>query len=121
MSAPAISLEHGHHGEAIVDAHSPLHAIVGFTAGILGIDPHIAMMVFIGARIVEHSIVSSPTHALLGREQGQSLGNEMGDLLFEVAGLHYGKMLRERLVAPPPPLPTSGLGYALHPLLNVRS
>ncbi len=46
----------------------------------------------------------------------------MGDLLFEIAGLHYGKLLRERLAAaaaPPPPLPTSGLGFALHPLLNV--
>ncbi len=117
MVAPAVSLSSAHHGEAIVDAHSPLHAIIGFAAGISGIDPHVAMMMFIGARIVEHSLRSGPKHALLEREQGQSLGNEFGDLLFEVAGLHYGHALRERLTAEPQaPAPVAGIGNYYFPL-----
>jgi len=116
MVAPAVSLASAHHGEAIVDGHSPVHALVGFAAGILGMDPHVAMMVFIGARIVEHSLRSGPAHALFGREKGESLGNEMGDLLFEVAGLHYGKMLRDKLVAAPhAPAPTAGIGQYYFP------
>lgn len=111
MSAPAVSLAHEHHGEALIDAHTPLHAIVGFTAGIMGIDPHVAMMVFIGARIVEASLKSGTKHAVFGREEGQSLGNEMTDLMFEIAGLHYGESLRHRLLAE---VPVSGLGYAQH-------
>ncbi len=108
MSAAAISLAPAHHGEALIDAHTPLHAIVGFAAGILGVDPHVAMMTFIGARIVEQALKSGTKHAIFGREEGQSLGNEMTDLLFEVAGLHYGEMLRERLTAEPQP--AAGLG-----------
>ena len=56
--APAISLDHAHSGEALIDAHTPLHALVGFAAGILGVDPHVAMLTFIGARIVEASLRS---------------------------------------------------------------
>lgn len=109
MAAPAVSLATAHHGEALVDAHTPLHALVGFAAGILGVDPHVAMMTFIGARIVEQALKSGAKHAVFEREEGQSLGNEMTDLLFEVAGLHYGETLRRRLTAEPEP--TAGLGH----------
>lgn len=109
MVAAAASLAPAHHGAALIDAHTPLHAVVGFAAGILGVDPHVAMAVFIGARIVEASLKSGAKHALLGREEGQSLGNEMTDLLFEVGGLHYGQALRQRLTAE---IPVAGIGYA---------
>jgi hypothetical protein len=112
MSAPAVSLAPANRGEALIDAHSPLHAIVGFAAGILGVDPHVAMLTFIGARIVEAALKSGTKHALFGREEGQSLGNEMTDLLFELAGLHYGELLREKLTAEP--APAAGLGYPAH-------
>ncbi len=108
MAAPAVSLASAHHGEALVDAHTPLHALVGFAAGILGVDPHVAMLTFIGARIVEQALKSGTKHAIFEREEGQSLGNEMTDLLFEIAGLHYGEMLRHKLTAEPEP--TAGLG-----------
>jgi len=97
MSTTALSLAPSHQGEALIDSHTPLHAIVGFVAGLLGVEPHIAMMVFIGGRIVEMSLRSGTKHALFEREGGQALGNEMTDLLFEMAGLHYGEMLREKL------------------------
>lgn len=116
----AVSFAPKRHGESVIDAHSPLHAIVGFAAGVAGIDSHLAMAIFISARIVEHSLRSGAQHALFKRETGQSLGNEMGDLLFEIAGLHYGKLLRAKLTAPAAqPAPAAGLGFALHPLLNV--
>ncbi len=108
MSAPAVSLAPAHHGEALIDAHTPLHAVIGFAAGVMGVDPHVAMFVFIGARIVEAALKSGAKHAVFEREEGQSLGNEMTDLLFEVAGLHYGELLREKLTAEP--APAAGLG-----------
>lgn len=113
MAATAISLAPAKHGEALIDAHTPVHAIVGFAAGIMGIDPHVAMMVFIGARIVEASLKHGAGHAVFGREEGQSLGNEMTDLMFEVAGLHYGESLRHRLLAET--TPAAGLGRPLPP------
>ncbi len=109
MSAPAISLAPAAHGEALIDAHTPLHAIVGFAAGVMGIDPHVAMLTFIGARIVEAALRSGTKHALFEREQGQSLGNELTDLLFELGGLQLGEKLRERLTTEPE-APTAGLG-----------
>lgn len=108
MAAPAISVAPEHRGAALIDSHTPLHAIVGFAAGVLGVDPHVAMAVFIGARIVEQSLKSGTKHAVFGREEGQSLGNEMTDLLFEVAGLHYGEHVRHQLLAPAEP--TAGIG-----------
>jgi len=108
-SAPAISLAPAKHGEALIDAHTPLHAIVGFAAGVMGVDPHVAMITFIGARIVEQALRAGTKHALFEREEGQSLGNEMTDLIFELGGLHAGEVLRERLLAEHE-APTAGLG-----------
>jgi hypothetical protein len=104
------------HGAALIDAHTPLHGVVGFAAGILGIDPHLAVAVFIGARIVEQSLHSGAKHALFEREEGQSLGNELTDLLFEVAGLHYGQSLRKRLL----PEPVAGVGQYFAQPVYVR-
>jgi hypothetical protein len=112
MSESVVSLAPAHHGEALIDAHSPLHAIVGFAAGVMGVEPHVAMLAFIGARIVEQALKAGTKEALFEREQGQSLGNEMTDLLFELAGLQAGERLRARLVAEPEPLPAAGVGNA---------
>lgn len=96
-------------GGALIDAHTPLHAIVGFAAGVLGVDPHIAMIVFIGARITEAAMREGTRHALFEPEHGQSLGNELTDLLFEMGGLHAGEALRHKLLGSDPE-PTAGLG-----------
>lgn len=110
MSEAAISLAPSRQGEALIDSHTPLHAIVGFVAGLLGVEPHIAMMVFIGGRIVETSLRSGTKHALFEREHGQSLGNELTDLMFELGGLQLGEKLREKLVAHEP---AAGLGRVI--------
>ncbi len=96
-AAHAISWSPERKGEAVIDLQSPLHFGVGFTAGALGIDPHLALIGFVGAKIVEESLAAGPHHALFTRERGQSLGNELADILFEIAGLYYGKLLRTRL------------------------
>lgn len=108
-SAAAISLAPAKQGEALIDSHSPLHVVIGFAAGVMGIDPHVAVLTFIGARIVEAALKSGAKHAVFEREDGQSLGNEMTDLLLEMAGLRAGELLRERLTAEPE-APTAGLG-----------
>ncbi len=121
-AARAISWSAAHRGEAVIDAHSPLHFGVGFAAGALGVDPHIALMTFVGAKIVEESLSAGPRHALFSRERGQSLGNELADILFEIAGLYYGKQLRSKLAAQTPvePAPISGLGIDYHDPLTHR-
>lgn len=113
MSDPVVSLAPAHHGEALIDAHTPLHAIVGFAAGVMGVEPHVAMLTFIGARIVEQALRAGTKEALFEREQGQSLGNEMTDLLFELGGLQLGERLRERLLAEPTPAlaPAAGIDW----------
>jgi len=101
-------------GGALIDAHTPLHAIVGFAAGVLGVDPHVAMIVFIGARITEAALSEGARHALFEPEHGQSLGNELTDLLFEMGGLHAGEALRHKLLASSETEPTAGLGGNHH-------
>ena len=115
-AAHAISWAPAQRGEAIIDAHSPLHFGVGLAAGALGLDPHVALMTFVGAKIVGESLSEGPKHALFGRERGQSLGNELADILFEVAGLYYGKMLRTKMAAQQEPTaqPAAGLGIDYH-------
>ncbi len=98
MSATPISFAPHAQGRALVDSHTPIHATVGFVAGLLGMDPHLAVAILIGAKIVEASLREGPAHALFEPEHGQSLGNELTDLLFEVGGLHYGHLLRERML-----------------------
>lgn len=114
MSAAVVSLKPSAHGEAIVDRHTPLHFLVGFVAGAAGIDPHTAMIVFVGAKMVDQALQHGTSHAIFGKESGQSLGNEMADILVEIAGLHYGKSVRQRLaepqLAPPAVAPAAGLG-----------
>ena len=75
MATAAVSLAPTSHGAALVDGHTPLHALVGFAAGILGVDPHVAMLTFIGARIVEQALKAGAKDAIFRPEEGQSLGN----------------------------------------------
>ena len=42
----------------------------------------------------------------------------MADLLFELAGLHYGEMLRHKLTAEPEP--TAGLGFHVRPYAGLN-
>ncbi len=97
------------HGGALIDGHTPIHALVGFIAGALGVDPHLAVATFIGARIVETSLREGPKHALFD-PHAQSLGNELTDLLFEVGGLSAGQALRRKFTGEQP---VHGLGSHL--------
>jgi len=111
-AAHAISWAPARQGEAVIDGLSPVHFLMGFAAGVLGIDPHLAIVTFVGAKIVDESLRQGARHAVFGRESGQSLGNELADVLLEVGGLHAGKMLRDKLGAPPPA--AHGLGFDYH-------
>ncbi len=85
-------------GEAPVDVHTPVHFLTGFAAGVLGVNTYLAVLVFIGAKVVDQVLHAGP-RALLKGDQGQSLGNEACDLLFEMGGLAVGEKLRENLLA----------------------
>lgn len=107
MPAAAVSLAPARVGEAVIDAQTPVHFLVGFIAGVLKIDPHVAVLTFIGAKVIDQALRAGAGHALFEREHGQSLGNELSDLLFEMAGLTVGEKLRDKLEEP---APTAGLG-----------
>jgi hypothetical protein len=110
------------HVEPLVDARSPLHAIIGFAAGVMGVDPHLAMVAFVGARIVEQAFDEGTEHAVYAREEGHSLGNELTDLMFEIVGLHLGEKLRERLLEQHEPNAThaAGIGQLSFPPAMIR-
>lgn len=106
MAAAAISLSPKHAGEAIVDVQSPLSFIVGFAAGIFGVDPSMATLTFVGAKIVDQSL-SKGSRAVFRRDSGQSLANQLADVLINFAGVQCGTLLRKRLEAEQA---TAGLG-----------
>lgn len=115
MAAHAISLTPTQQGEAIVDAQTPLAFIVGFAAGIFGIDPSLAMVTFVGAKIVDQSLNANPKRALFRRERGESLGNQLADVLANFAGTQIGAQLRAKLNEPAPAaLELAGLGIDYH-------
>ena len=97
MAQKAVSFSHKDQGTALIDAHTPLHALLGFAAGVLAVDAHVAFGILLGARIVAESMSTSPKRALFTAAHKQTLGNELADLAFEIAGLHYGEKLRARL------------------------
>jgi hypothetical protein len=96
-------------GVALLDQYSPAHLAVGMLAGLLGMDPHKAVMLFIGAKIVETGLREGLGHSIFGRESGQSLGNEFTDVAVETLGLALGHRLRA-LATEEPVAPTAGLG-----------
>jgi hypothetical protein len=103
MPARVLSLHPSHHGSALIDRHSPIHLLIGFAAGILGVNTYLAVAVFIGAKVVDEVVHAGP-HALFKRGDGQSVGNELSDLLLEMGGLAAGEKLRERLLPAPAPV-----------------
>jgi hypothetical protein len=105
MSAIIATTEHDE-GSALIDGMTPVHLVLGFFAGALGVDPKVAVATFIGARIIETAVRKGTGHALYGREEAQSLGNELGDVLALMAGSHLGHYLRDQAAANA----TAGLG-----------
>lgn len=97
MPRKAISLARSQQGKALIDMHTPLHALLGFAAGMLAVDTHVAFGILVGARVVSEALRQGPERALFQMGQRQSLGNELTDLILEVVGLHYGELLRARL------------------------
>jgi len=102
------------HGEAPIDSLTPVHFLTGFAAGVLGVNTYLAVLAFIGAKVVHQMMYLGP-HALLKSDEGQSLGNEASDLLFEMAGLAVGEKLRERLTPEPATPVVAGLGLTYYP------
>lgn len=88
-------------GAALIDYNTPFHFGVGFAAGALGVSPHIAAIVFVGAKAVKVAIEYGFGEALFGRADSQSYGNEIGDLFFEMVGIGVGLKVRELTTGAP--------------------
>jgi hypothetical protein len=96
-------------GLALFDYKTPLHFGVGFAAGTLGLNPHIAALLFIAAKAGKVALEEGLGHALFGEKEEQSYGNEMMDLLAEMMGVISGLKARS-LITGAPALPAHGLG-----------
>lgn len=98
---------------AVFDVQTPLHFGVGLSAGALGVDPHVATLAFITARVIGVALNAGLNKALFVSEHGQTAAKEIADLAVEVAGIYVGKLIRDRYrqqpAASPPPALT-GLG-----------
>lgn len=112
----AISWADDRHGVTAIDADAPMHLFAGLVAGMMGLNIYTVLIVFVGAKIIDKSLRAGTTRALYEPESGESLGNQMTDLLLEVGGLYCGQRLRQQLTAPAvaaeSPLPASlGIDY----------
>jgi hypothetical protein len=114
-----------HDGAALIDAESPAYFGVGLLAGSIGMNPHKALLLFLGAKIAQAATQHGAAQAVFGKHSGESLGNHVTDVLLEVAGLSIGASLRQYALAqqataeaplPPSPEQAAGMGaYYLDP------
>jgi len=88
-------------GRAVIDWQTPIHFGLGVAAGALGIEPHLAAVGFVGARVVNIAAEEGLHHALFSTKHAQSHANEMSDLLWEFIGLYLGGKARELIVGKP--------------------
>jgi len=95
-------------GLALFDYKTPMHFGVGFAAGTLGLNPHLAALLFIAAKAGKVALEEGLGHALFGEREQQSYGNEMMDLLAEMTGILAGLKTRS-LITGAPALPVHGL------------
>lgn len=89
-------------GAALIDWQTPLHFGVGAFAGAVGLNPHLAAIVFVGLRTLNLAAEEGFGHALFSTEHGQSHANEMMDLLSEFVGLYAGGKARQYITGAPP-------------------
>lgn len=96
-------------GRALVDYKTPVHFGVGFFAGALGMNPHVAALLVLAAKAGKIAVKEGLGHALYGETEPQSYGNEMMDLLMEMTGILAGMKTRS-LITGQPVIPVHGLG-----------
>ncbi len=89
-------------GAAVFDWQTPLHFGVGAFAGAVGLNPHVAAIVFVGLRTINLAVEDGFGHALFSTEHGQSHANEMADLLVEFLGLYVGGKARQAITGEAP-------------------
>lgn len=96
-----VALHRDEVGAALFDWQTPLHLGVGAFAGAMGINPHVAAILFVGLRTVNLAAEEGLGHALFSTEHGQSHANEMADLLAEFVGLYLGGKARSMITGQP--------------------
>jgi hypothetical protein len=92
-----VALHQDEVGAALVDWQTPLHMGVGVFAGAMGINPHVAAILFVGLRTLNLAAEEGLGHALFSTKHGQSHANEMADLMAEFVGLYVGGKARSMI------------------------
>lgn len=101
-----IAKNRSEYGQSPLDLFTPVHFGLGFIAGVMGVSPVKAALVFTVLKIGVASAEKGLGHALLRRVPGESNVNELCDLLAEIGGVSYGSQIRSRW-APAPIAPTT--------------
>lgn len=110
------------HGQSAVDLATPVHFLIGVAAGIYGVSPVKAALVFTVAKVAAAGVEKGMGHALFTRKKGESNLNELCDLLAEIGGVDVGARIRSKWNPSPTtpavsPAPVSGklAGYGYVP------
>ncbi len=104
--ARLIARNRSEYGQSPLDLYTPMHFGIGFIAGVMGVSPVKAALVFTVLKIGVASAEKGLGHALLRRVPGESNVNELCDLLAEIGGVSYGASVRSRW-APSPQIPAA--------------
>ena len=107
-----IAKNRSEYGQAAIDRYTPAHFALGFVAGVMGVSPVKAALVFTVLKIGVAAAERGMGHALLRRVPGESNINELCDLLAEIGGVDLGARVRSKWdpnptipVADPAPAP----------------
>jgi hypothetical protein len=116
-----VALHESEVGAAFIDWFTPMHFGLGFTAGALGLNPHLAAILFVGMRTAKLAAEEGLGHALFSTEHGQSHANELTDLTAEFLGLYAGGKARSLITgrAPVEGLHGKIAGMAAPPPINL--
>lgn len=117
MKTPAfVAKNRSEYGQSPLDLYTPLHFGIGFIAGVVGVSPVKAALVFTVLKIAVASTEKGIGHALLRRVPGESNVNELCDLLAEISGVASGARVRAKW-DPNPTIPATDPGPSLPPTL----
>jgi hypothetical protein len=80
-------------GTAIMDGETALEFIVGFTAGLTEVEPHVAILGILAFEAVQE-VALHGRGELFKRQHGQSIANSIVDHLAMITGVYLGHYIR---------------------------
>ena len=107
-AVPAISLDKKFTGASVIDGKTPISFMVGFFAGMSGLNASWATVAVVGFEAILVAMDEGMSAAFEKRSP-QSYGNQMVDVMVGIAGVYYGELYKKNQEQKGyvPPLPAS--------------